>query len=138
MRLNKEWRKYAKCVVQDGIEFWFHPKLPSQSEYVAEFLISKGFDLSQTLHWREWSFYILHGFLIDCEANESPLAVYIEEIDGLPISEAFDKHMSHPLLDDELAATISRAFKSTRDRSLEAQTIDKTADEEEVEKKEIA
>ncbi len=140
MRLNPEWRKFAKEIVnEDGCRFFFHPGIPSQSEYVAEFLKSKGADVL-ALDWRQHLFYVLHGFLIDCEFKGSMLEVYVDEVNGKTLDEAYEIHMNHPLLDNRMFSSVLKSFNASRDKSLENKQLDPNSevDEEEIEKKELA
>lgn len=139
MRLSFEWRKFAKEIDIDGVKYFFHPSIPSQSEFVSEFLRQKNVPI-MAMNWREHVFYVLHGFLIDCECDDTVLFEYIKEVDGLTLEEAWAIHMNHPLLDDRLYKSISKAFNETRDKSLEQPSLDVNIDkdEDEVEKKETA
>ena len=142
MKLNKDWRRFGSYIqTKSGHKFWFHASIPSQSEYVAEFMQSThGIDL-QRMRWRYHMFYIIHGFMLDCvPAEGSIFEQYLADIEHSSLGEALEIHMSHPLLDENTYIEIQEAFAKTRDHSDEAETIDIDSDEDEekVEKKELA
>lgn len=140
MRLNSEWRKFAtKYRIGDGTTLHLHSSIPSQAEYVGEWLVLRGVNVA-AMNWREHLFYLLHGFLVDAEYGETSLGVYLTDVDGKTLEEAWDIHMSHPILSATVYAQVKEAFNATRDTSLETRelNVDSDEDEEDVEKKELA
>lgn len=143
MKLKSEWRSFGRhAETENGHNVWFHPSIPSQSEYVAEFMQSKGINLSR-MRWRQHLFYILHGFLLDCVClggDKSIFGQYVADVDGKSLDEAYELHMSHPLLDERTYLDLQAAFEQTRDRSDDGEALDIDSDEDEelVEKKELA
>lgn len=142
MQRNSEWRKYARSYAANNNTFWFHPSSPAQAVYVGDFLRDQDNVDVDAMGWRVYLFYIIQGFLIDFESKEDTLlSAYIESIEGLALTEAFEAHMSHPLLSESEYDVIVGAYNETRDSSLQETKktldVDSDTDTEAIEKKEV-
>jgi hypothetical protein len=116
MRLNSEYRKYAR-IQENGLgKLFFHPGIPAQAYHVVRFMEQHGVD-PNGMTSLEHLFYITQGFLIDYEGAGNILAEYLADMDGKALDEAWQCHMSHPLMTEDIYVKVNAAFRDSRDNS---------------------